>query len=369
MEAGSPDPELERRLEAHEERFRSAGLPLFDESFTAATDVYNRAVPLMTLVFLGEILGAISLEWSLLGNIAAAAGGLAILLVAGGLFNRWRGRPFRSIPEDVEAPELAAFVLLPAILPLIFGGQVTSALVTAGANIALLGLIYAVVAYGLPSIITWVGRRLARQLLASLMLLARAVPLLLIFALLAFINTEMWQVFSTVPDSGLVEIGLLFLLLGIAFLAARLPREVRDLEDEVGTGQQPLSTRQRRNVGLVLFVSQAVQVLTVALLVAAFFTVFGAIAINAAVREAWIGTGGEVLLEFSLFGDSIQVTSELLKVSGGLAAFSGLYFAIAMLTDATYREEFLEELTGELRAVFRERAEYLQLRASAGAPS
>jgi hypothetical protein len=197
------------------------------------------------------------------------------------------------------------------------------------------------------------------------MLLARAVPLLLIFALLAFVNTEMWQVFSTVPDSGLVEIGLLFLLLGTAFLVARLPREVRELEGEVGADQAPLSTRQRRNVGLVLFVSQAVQVLTVALLVAVFFTAFGAIAINSEVRELWIGPDEDVLIRLSLFGDSIQITAELLKVSGGLAAFSGLYFAIAMLTDATYREEFLEELTAELRAVFRERADYLRLRAAA----
>jgi hypothetical protein len=49
-------------------------------------------------------------------------------------------------------------------------------------------------------------------------------------------------------------------------------------------------------------------------------------------------------------------------VAGGLAAFSALYFAIAMLTDVTYREEFLEELTAELRTVFRERADYLRLR-------
>ena len=30
-----------------------------------------------------------------------------------------------------------------------------------------------------------------------------------------------------------------------------------------------------------------------------------------------------------------------------------------MLTDSTYREEFLEEVTGELRSVFRVREEYL----------
>ncbi len=40
----------------------------------------------------------------------------------------------------------------------------------------------------------------------------------------------------------------------------------------------------------------------------------------------------------------------------------GFYFAIAMLTDSTYRQEFLDELDEEMRRSFRERAEYLKLR-------
>jgi len=72
-----------------------------------------------------------------------------------------------------------------------------------------------------------------------------------------------------------------------------------------------------------------------------------------------------VVVGLSLFGSSFQVTVELLKVAGGLAAFTGLYFAIAMLTDSTYRDEFLEEVTAELRSVFRTRDEYLRLRGEA----
>ena len=53
---------------------------------------------------------------------------------------------------------------------------------------------------------------------------------------------------------------------------------------------------------------------------------------------------------------------ELLRVAGGLAAFSGFYFAVAMLTDTTYREEFLSELTSEMQASFRARVEYLRVR-------
>ena len=353
----------EARIAECRRRFRESGLPLLDDDFSASTNVFNRAAPLLALVFLGEMLGAVSLEWSLLANLAAILGGLAILLAAAAVVNHFRGRPLGAMPEDVGRIELAAFVLVPALLPLIFGGQTRSAWVTALGNLALLLLIYAVLGYGLISILQWVGRRLWHQLLASFMLLARAVPLLMIFALLAFMSTEMWQVFSLIPDGNFVAVALLFIGLGTVFLLARLPREVRALEEEVGAEDAvPLKTKQRRNVALVLFTSQAVQVLTVSLLVAAFFIVFGLIAVTDPVREAWIGQGGDTLFDFTLFGETFEMTSELLKVAAGLAAFTGLYFAIAMLTDSTYRDEFLEEVTAELRSVFVVREEYLQLR-------
>jgi hypothetical protein len=357
------DAEREARIDACRKRFQDSGLPLFDEDFSASTNVFNRAAPLLVLVFVGEMLGAIQLDWSLLANVGAALGGLAILLVVGMALNRWRGRPATAMPETVGRVEQIVFVLVPALLPLIFGGQGRSALGTAAANIGILLLVYAVFGYGLLSILRWVAKRLLSQLRASLTLLARAVPLLMIFALLTFMSTEMWQVFTYISDVDLAAIALLFVGLGTAFLFALLPREVRKLESEVGTEDAPLATKQRRNVSLVLFTSQAVQVLLVSLMVAVFFILFGLIAINEAVRDSWIGaTCCDELWSFTIFGEQFQLTAELLKVAGGLAAFTGLYFAIAMLTDATYREEFLDEITTELRSVFRVREEYLELR-------
>ena len=359
----------EARIAECRRRFRESGLPLFDEDFSASTNVFNRAAPLLALVFLGEMLGAIRLDWSLAANVAALIGGLAILLGVAMAINRYRGRPAASLPEDVGRIELAAFVLVPALLPLIFGGQTRSAWVTALANLTLVLLINAVFGYGLVSIVRWVGRRLWHQLLASFMLLARAVPLLMIFALLAFMSTEMWQVFSAITDADLVAIALLFAGLGTAFLLARLPREVRALEAEVGDATEPLKRKQRRNVELVLFTSQAVQVLTVSLLVAAFFIAFGLIAVPDSIRESWIGPDCcDQLFAFEIGGESFEMTVELLKVAAGLAAFTGLYFAIAMLTDSTYRDEFLQEVTAELRSVFAVRADYLRLRGGPAPP-
>jgi hypothetical protein len=357
------------RLGDYERRFRRAGLPLLIEDHSASTDVFNRAAPLLALVFVGEMLGATSLDWSLGVNIAAALGGLAILVVAFAVVNRLRNRPLLAVPEDVGRVELGVFVLVPALLPLVFGGQWRSALVTAAANLALLALIYAVVGYGLVSILRWALARLLSQLASSLALFTRAIPLLMIFSVVLFLTTEMWQVFSEASVASLVILAGLFIALGTSFLVARLPREVRSLErDAGGEGTEPeLDRRQRLNVGLVLFVSQALQVLLVSLAVGAFFIVLGMLLVDAGVLESWIDSEGHVLVSIDFLGSDAILTEELLRVSGALAAFTGLYFAISMLTDDVYRREFLDELTGEMRETFRARAEYLRARSAVAA--
>jgi hypothetical protein len=134
-------------LEVYERRFRQAGLPLLIEDWSAREDALPRAFPLLAFVFLGELLGALNLTWSPLANVGALAAGLGLMLGAVMLTNRLRGRPVTALPRDLGPPELAVFVVLPALLPLLFGGQLTSALVTAGANVvlvALAGLYYAI---------------------------------------------------------------------------------------------------------------------------------------------------------------------------------------------------------------------------------
>ena len=348
-------------LAAYERRFRRAGLPLFIEDYSPYEDVFTRAVPLLALVFATQVMGAADLDWSVWANLAAIAGGLAILLGGVALLNLRRGRRAWAVPERIGLPELAAFVLVPALLPLVFGGQVVSALATAAGNLALLAVVYLVVGLGFLSIVRWAVRRLLGQLTASVELLSRAVPLLLVFALVLFINTEMWQVFSGVPDVFLALVAALFVAVGSTFLIVRLPREVAALEREVAP-DAPLRRRERFNVGLVMFVSQGLQVLVVSIAVGAFFVVFGALAVGPGVLEAWIGGTGDEVLAVRLLGEEARVTVELLEVSGGLAAFSGVYYAIAVLTDSVYRTEFLSDLETTMRDTFRARAEYLALR-------
>jgi len=347
-------------VEEYERDFRRAGLPFFIEDYSASRDVFTRAAPLLTLIFLGEMLGAIDLDWPVLANVGAAVGGLLILLAAWVIANMIRGRPRFERPEDVGNFELAVFVLVPALLPLIFGGQWHSSLGTIAANIAILALIYAIFAYGLFSIIRWTGVRLVGELGSSAVRMARAIPLILGGTIILFLTTELWEVFAAIPLAHLLLLTGFFVALGTVFLAARLPGEVRRMEAD----GPPLSRRQRVNVGLVLFVSQAIQVLLVSVGVGAFFVVLGALAVSGDVRESWLGGNGNVLLTVPLLGDDVQVTEELLRVAGGLAALSGLSYAVQMQTDDTYRRLFMDEVEGSMRASFQARAEYLRVRYS-----
>jgi hypothetical protein len=139
---------------------------------------------------------------------------------------------------------------------------------------------------------------------------------------------------------------------------------VRTLEREADAEAPPLDRRELVNVGLVMFVSQALQVLFVSLAIGGFFIALGVLAIDKEITESWTGAEANPILTFDLFGHQAILSEELLRVAGAIAAFTGLYFAISMLTDDVYRREFLEELTSEMRESFCRRAEYLRLRAA-----
>jgi hypothetical protein len=348
-------------LADYERMFRRAGLPLFILDFSATRDVLNRFTPLFALVFVGEMVLAAKADWSVAANIAASIAGLAILVVAFGLVNLARGRPFLALPDRFGWPELAVFALAPAVLPLIFGGQLGSALATVVGNVALVGLVYVIWGYGLPAIVRWTGRRLVGQLATSLALLARALAPLLIFALVLFVNTEMWQVFSTMSTVSLLLVRSGLAAVALVFLAVRITPEVRRIEAETDAGGPPLHRREKLNVGLVMMVSQALQVLVATVGVAALFVGFGAIAIGPQIIESWGVPAPRSVVAFDLLGQHFEITEALLRVAGGIAAFTGLYFAIAVVTDSSYPEEFFDGIAGEMREIFIARTEYLRM--------
>ena len=101
------------RIAELERGFRRDGLPNLILDFSAAEDVFTRAIPFLSLVFVLEVVNAMDLEASAWVNLLFALGGAAILFGAFGVLNVARGRPFLSVPSRVE-PARARRVRRPA---------------------------------------------------------------------------------------------------------------------------------------------------------------------------------------------------------------------------------------------------------------
>ena len=214
------------RIRELERGFRRDGLPNLIVDLSATEDIFTRAIPLFTVVFMVETVNALDVNagWA---NLLLALGGAVVLFGGFGLLNLVRGRRFLSIPQRFGVPELVAFVTLPALLPVVFSQQFLFGFTTILVNVVIVVLAYVVVGYGLVFIVWWVVVRLFTLLGVSMTVLVRAVPLLLFFSLVSFFTTEIWQVFTA---TGLATywtaIGM-FLLLGMGFLGVRLPSVVR----------------------------------------------------------------------------------------------------------------------------------------------
>ncbi len=350
----------ESRIRELENGFRRDGLPNLIVDLSASEDIFTRAIPFLTLVFVVEIVNALDVDagWT---NLLLALGGAVVLFGAFGLLNVARGRPFLSIPHRVAIPELVAFVALPALLPVIFSGQFLFGLTTILINSAILLIAYLVVGFGLVSIVRWAGIRLFAQLRASASVLVRAVPLLLFFSLVMFFTTEIWQVFTQSGPATYWTAMAMFVLLGMGFLSVRLPGVVREVQADSYVGDVPLRRRERLNLAAVALISESLQVMFVSAAVWLFYLVLGTLLVSAAVRGTWLLRPQTVIWDIAWFGERLQVTWQLLRVSTGVAAFAGLYYAVTILVDSAHRDQFVDSLSAELRDTFRRRSEYLDL--------
>lgn len=229
-----------------------------------------------------------------------------------------------------------------------------------GAALTVAGVVlaaYAVATLRAWLIVGWAVRRTLGSLGLVLPLVTRALPLLLLFMTFLFINTEVWQVASSL-DGGVLWVSvLLFAAIAVGFLLTRLPEELESVDPDV-------RGLERANLLLVLLVAQVVQVLLLALAVYAFFLVFGVAAMEPSVITTWIGHAPEP--PHGPVGDWLgeRLSLELLRVSTFLAAFSGLYFTVYAVTDELYRKQFFTSVIAELEQAVEARTAYRDLRAT-----
>jgi Ca2+/Na+ antiporter len=265
-------------------------------------------------------------------------------------------------------------------------GQASFAPATLTLVAVLAALFYALTALRARPILGWALRRTRASTSQLLPLVTRALPLLLLFITFLFINAEVWELSARLDGSVLWLTLLLFGGIAVGFLLVRLPEEVDRVDDDIDvelirratratpieepvrelldrrSGELPVQQYgdvpgfERWNLILVLLVTQVAQVLLLAVAVLGFFVVFGGIVMTSEVQANW--TGGRI--HHLPYLDNLSV--ELVQVSVFLAAFSGLYFTVAVLTDETYKDQFFREVLAELERAVGVRAGYLALR-------
>lgn len=369
--------------------FLRRGLPQFIADYSGSGEFLARALPVLILIFVGEVLLAVNIEWGIGANVLAVIAGLVGLAgvwVAGNLIRR--RRPFER-PERIGPVELAIFVLGPAMLPIIFGFQWRQAIIAGLANLFLVGAVYSAASFAVIPMTRWALGRVARQVGATFRMVARALPLLLVFVIFLLMTNEVWQMSVSLDGPRMILVLGFFFAVGTIFLLARIPSEASDMSrfdnwDTVrsyarGTPAEPFALelsgdgnaqaagvragefdrRQWLNVGLVLLFSEGLQILTVSLVLGVFYVVFGMFAINVDLQSSWAGVEVHALVDIVIWGRQVALTDALLKVAAFLTAFSGLYFTVVVLTDTTYRDEFLVDIVDEMRQAFAVRLIYL----------
>jgi hypothetical protein len=282
-------------------------------------------------------------------------------------------------------------VLVPAVLAgamaTAFGWRPADAVGLAVGVAAILALLRAIRVLRLGVIGRWALRQAwaGRSLLAPLA--TRALPFLLLFITFFFINTEVWQVAASLTRPLLWATVGMFVAVAIAFLApsfhseiARMGVEVegetlaqtcsgtpvasaaREILAEPHLAQEVAGIRlpslQRRNLLLMLFITQAFQVLSLAAIVFAFFVVFGSVTIRPEVIESWVGHPPT----FEAGGLGL-ISNELFSVAVFLSGFAGLYFTVQAVIDQNYRREFFSRIEAELQRAIAVRKVYVALRA------
>lgn len=238
-------------------------------------------------------------------------------------------------------------------------------------------VILVLTATGVGSILGWVADMTVSNLAATAGMFVRALPVVLL-TFLVFFNTYVWLMTSLISRGRLwLGMGFLFLVAG-SFLVSTTLEKVRPLlagtsagtstgEDAALAGtpfegvadpaaNDPLSVGERANTVFVVAASQLVHVLTVAAMTGGVFFVLGMILVSPPVLDAW--TRGNGRLDGELLGMTLPIPDALIQTTMLLSAITFMYLAAKVVTDTTYRAQFLDPMLADLRTTLVARNRY-----------
>ena len=269
----------------------------------------------------------------------------------------------------------ATVSLMVIVLGGIFGGplrEMSANLLWSG---VVVGVILALTATGVGSILGWAARDTATNLALISGMFVRALPVVLL-TFLVFFNTYVWLMAAIVSRARLwLAIGFLFLI-AAAFLVSSTLERVRPILDDpdpqptdqqrlAGTpfedlpdepGSDALSHPERANVVFVVASSQVGQVLTIALATGAIFFVLGLIVVSPELLDSW--TRGAGRTDGHLLGMILPVPNALIQTTMMLTAITFMYLSAKAVTDKEYRSQFIDPLLDDVRLTLVARDRY-----------
>ena len=387
--ASSPEHDLVTERHRCERWFVRRGLPHLIHDYSASADVLTRAAPFLAFVVFVEFFFVFGDRWTGWAQAGVFVVGLSVMAGVVVLVNRIRGRRLWQLPDRFGVWEVLAYLGLGGLFSGLGTSQAVIVEVTlaVGVNALLLVGAYVVTSWGLLPMVRWSVGQLWRQVGQMMTLLAKSLPILLVFSAFIFLNAEMWQVANdfTLPFFGmvaalLVGVGALFVIISVRRLAVNMARfsswaDVRcrcedtpiaslvPADDSPAPDAPPLGRRARFNVSLLLFVAQSIQIALVAVIVTCFYVLFGVFTVRESTLLQWT-TLSQLTWEDSwvvslpLWSGELLFSRQLVLVAAFIGLFSGLQFAVSVVLDSSYRSEFAEDMTEELREALAVRAVY-----------
>lgn len=368
--------------------FVRRGLPYFIEDYKASDDVFTKALPLLIVYFIVNLMVVLSLHLSVVERVGGAALGTGLICLAYLARNLFVGRKMFSTPNRIGRVELTAFVVIPPIVDYTVRHKIGVTVTDLCINIGVIVAIY-VFASALLPLGRWAIQRTFQELGETFNLAARALPLLFLFNSFLFISKDVWEFAADMGAHRLWVVVGLFGLCTVLFLIYRLPEEVgkvaaHDDRTSIATaclntpmdgvydrivlheGILPLSRAQRTNILMILFVGQILQVALLTVLVWVFFLGFGAVTLTPERIADWIGKDPSAVHTVQIMGyhlsyQGLSIDYPLVSVSIFLAAVSGFFFAVSSLTDEAYKDQFFERMHGELETAIQVRRVYVAL--------
>jgi hypothetical protein len=366
--------------------FARKGVPQLIEGFSSESAMDKRAAPLISLWLIAGIVlwWGTRADWPPLMNAAGIAATIGWMALVWWVVSRLRRRSWRIRPSTFDIWDILTIAFLPIVPAALIETDAGEAIRSFLGALTGLGVIYAIVGFGLIEIGAWAFERLWNQVTHIVELVARTLPVLLILVVFLLFAAEIWEAAHVMSWLELGLVLLLLLVVAALLVVITFRRELHAIEartdvdgvlaDVTSTPAEALVSQsrpdllpaarlpwlQRINVTLLVAVPQLLQAIAVGVVVMAFLAVFALIAVPASVQEGWIGAPARDLVSVIVLDELRTISEELLIVCAVLGGIVGLYFSGLAVTDATYRTEGFDVQVTGVRQILAARALYLE---------